>query len=144
MNGNGEPAGQWKPCAACTQPLFVDPRGVRDSSTLGPPVWGGEGLLLPFVSICKERASSIFTSHPQLRLRTCLMGVPSHPKCAYSLLSLVLDALLKVGNHRIHILLFRLSVSPFLFLQLDLPPSPLYADAAERNIIPQVGLALRA
>ena len=35
-------------------------------------------------------------------------------------------------------------VSPFLFLQLDLPPSPLYADAAERNIIPQVGLALRA
>ena len=40
------------------------------------------------------------------------MGVPSHPhpKCAYLLLSLVLDALLKVGNRRIHILLFRLSV----------------------------------
>ena len=37
-------------------------------------------------------------------------GVPSHPECAYSLLSLVLDALLKVGNRRIHILLFRLSV----------------------------------
>ena len=33
-----------------------------------------------------------------------------HPKCAYSLLSLVLDALLKVGNRRIHILLFRLSI----------------------------------
>ena len=38
------------------------------------------------------------------------MGVPSHPKCAYLLLSLVLDALLKVGNRRIHILLFRLSI----------------------------------
>ena len=58
-------------------------RCVRDSSTLGPPVWGGEGLmeglLLPFVLVCKERASNIFTSHPQLRLRTCPMGVPSHP-----------------------------------------------------------------
>ena len=31
-------------------------------------------------------------------------------------------------------------ISPFLNLQLDLPPSPLYADAAERNIIPQVPL----
>jgi len=29
-------------------------------------------------------------------------------------------------------------VGPFLQLQLDLPPSPLYADATERNIIPQV------
>mmetsp|Transcript_34667 Transcript_34667/g.55952 ORF Transcript_34667/g.55952 Transcript_34667/m.55952 type:complete len:593 (+) Transcript_34667:79-1857(+) len=31
-------------------------------------------------------------------------------------------------------------VGPFLQLQLDLPPSPLYADATERNIIPQVPL----
>ena len=70
---------------------------------------GGEGLL--FVLVCKEVAHLvIFTSHTQLRLRTCPMGVPSHPKCAYLLLSLVLDALLKVGNRRIHILLFRLSV----------------------------------
>jgi hypothetical protein len=37
------------------------------------------------------------------------MGVPSNPKCAYLLLSLVLDAPLKVGNRCIHILL-RLSV----------------------------------
>lgn len=32
------------------------------------------------------------------------------------------------------------TISPFLQLQLELPPSPLYADAAERNIIPQVPL----
>jgi hypothetical protein len=31
-------------------------------------------------------------------------------------------------------------VGPFLQLQLDLPPTPLYADSAERNIIPQVPL----
>lgn len=32
------------------------------------------------------------------------------------------------------------TISPFLQLQLDLPPTPLYADSAERNIIPQVPL----
>ena len=28
---------------------------------------------------------------------------------------------------------------PFMLLGLDLPPAPLYKDALERNIIPQVG-----
>ena len=28
--------------------------------------------------------------------------------------------------------------TPFLMLGLDLPPAPLYKDALERNIIPQV------
>ncbi|EPQ60142.1 spindle pole body protein [Gloeophyllum trabeum ATCC 11539] len=32
------------------------------------------------------------------------------------------------------------SVSPFLFLALDLPPPPLFQDAVEKNIIPQVGI----
>lgn len=31
--------------------------------------------------------------------------------------------------------------SPFLFLSVDLPPPPLFQDAVERNIIPQVSLA---
>ena len=79
MNGNGEPAGQWKPCAACTQPLFVDPRGghccVRDSSTLGPPVWGGEGLLLPFVLV-KERASGHIHFTPAAAIANMSHGRP--------------------------------------------------------------------
>lgn len=29
---------------------------------------------------------------------------------------------------------------PFMMLGLDLPPAPLYRDALEKNIIPQVGL----
>ncbi|KAI0068026.1 spindle pole body protein [Artomyces pyxidatus] len=32
------------------------------------------------------------------------------------------------------------TVSPFLFLALDLPPPPLFQDAVEKNIIPQVGI----
>ncbi|KAL0577280.1 Ubiquitin carboxyl-terminal hydrolase 10 [Marasmius crinis-equi] len=32
------------------------------------------------------------------------------------------------------------SVSPFLFLAVDLPPPPLFQDAVEKNIIPQVGI----
>jgi hypothetical protein len=31
-------------------------------------------------------------------------------------------------------------VSPFLFLAVDLPPPPLFQDAVEKNIIPQVGI----
>jgi U4/U6.U5 tri-snRNP-associated protein 2 len=31
--------------------------------------------------------------------------------------------------------------SPFLFLALDLPPPPLFQDAVEKNIIPQVALS---
>ena len=30
--------------------------------------------------------------------------------------------------------------TPFLMLGLDLPPAPLYKDALERNIIPQVSI----
>jgi hypothetical protein len=30
--------------------------------------------------------------------------------------------------------------SPFLFLALDLPPPPIFQDAVEKNIIPQVSL----
>ena len=33
---------------------------------------------------------------------------------------------------------------PFLMLALDLPPAPLYKDALEKNIIPQVGAILFA
>ncbi|KZT72934.1 ubiquitin C-terminal hydrolase Ubp10 [Daedalea quercina L-15889] len=32
------------------------------------------------------------------------------------------------------------TVSPFLFLAVDLPPPPLFQDAIEKNIIPQVGI----
>jgi len=32
------------------------------------------------------------------------------------------------------------SVSPFLFLAVDLPPPPLFQDAVEKNIIPQVSI----
>ncbi|KAI0043534.1 spindle pole body protein [Auriscalpium vulgare] len=32
------------------------------------------------------------------------------------------------------------STSPFLFLAVDLPPPPLFQDAVEKNIIPQVGI----
>jgi hypothetical protein len=32
---------------------------------------------------------------------------------------------------------------PFLVLSMDLPPAPLYKDALERNIIPQVQLLLQ-
>jgi len=32
------------------------------------------------------------------------------------------------------------TVSPFLFLALDLPPPPLFQDAIEKNIIPQVNI----
>ena len=31
-------------------------------------------------------------------------------------------------------------MSPFLFLAVDLPPPPLFQDAVEKNIIPQVGI----
>ncbi|TFK41921.1 spindle pole body protein [Crucibulum laeve] len=34
----------------------------------------------------------------------------------------------------------RTSVSPFLFLAVDLPPPPLFQDAVEKNIIPQVSI----
>jgi hypothetical protein len=33
------------------------------------------------------------------------------------------------------------SVSPFLFLAVDLPPPPLFQDAIEKNIIPQVSIS---
>ena len=80
MNGNGEPAGQWKPCAACTQPLFVDPRGGHCCAQCKAPVHSH--VICEDVSVCKERASSIFTSHPQLRLRTCPMDGRPSVKCA--------------------------------------------------------------
>lgn len=32
------------------------------------------------------------------------------------------------------------TVAPFLFLAIDLPPPPLFQDAVEKNIIPQVGI----
>ncbi len=32
------------------------------------------------------------------------------------------------------------STSPFLFLSVDLPPPPLFQDAVEKNIIPQVSI----
>ncbi|KAI0937086.1 hypothetical protein AcV5_005066 [Taiwanofungus camphoratus] len=32
------------------------------------------------------------------------------------------------------------TVSPFLFLAVDLPPPPLFQDAVEKNIIPQIGI----
>jgi hypothetical protein len=32
------------------------------------------------------------------------------------------------------------TTSPFLFLSVDLPPPPLFQDAVEKNIIPQVGI----
>ena len=32
---------------------------------------------------------------------------------------------------------------PFLVLSMDLPPAPLYKDALERNIIPQVQFVLQ-
>ena len=32
------------------------------------------------------------------------------------------------------------NVSPFLFLAVDLPPPPLFQDAVEKNIIPQVNI----
>lgn len=32
------------------------------------------------------------------------------------------------------------TVSPFLFLAVDLPPPPLFQDAVEKNIIPQVSI----
>jgi hypothetical protein len=32
------------------------------------------------------------------------------------------------------------TMSPFLFLAVDLPPPPLFQDAVEKNIIPQVGI----
>ena len=32
------------------------------------------------------------------------------------------------------------STSPYIFLALDLPPPPLFQDAVEKNIIPQVSL----
>ncbi|TDL28179.1 cysteine proteinase [Rickenella mellea] len=35
----------------------------------------------------------------------------------------------------------RSSVSPFLFLAIDLPPPPLFQDSVEKNIIPQVSIA---
>ncbi|KAI0304618.1 spindle pole body protein [Russula brevipes] len=34
----------------------------------------------------------------------------------------------------------RATTSPFLFLAVDLPPPPLFQDAVEKNIIPQVGI----
>lgn len=33
------------------------------------------------------------------------------------------------------------TISPFLFLSVDLPPPPLFQDAVEKNIIPQASLA---
>lgn len=32
------------------------------------------------------------------------------------------------------------TTSPFLFLAVDLPPPPLFQDAVEKNIIPQVSI----
>jgi U4/U6.U5 tri-snRNP-associated protein 2 len=32
------------------------------------------------------------------------------------------------------------TVSPFLFLAVDLPPPPLFQDTIEKNIIPQVSI----
>jgi len=34
----------------------------------------------------------------------------------------------------------RTTASPFLFLAVDLPPPPLFQDAVEKNIIPQVSI----
>ena len=39
-----------------------------------------------------------------------------------------------------HLLEIRAITSPFLFLAVDLPPPPLFQDAVEKNIIPQVGI----
>lgn len=37
-----------------------------------------------------------------------------------------------------HYLESKTSISPFLFLAIDLPPPPLFQDSVEKNIIPQV------
>ena len=39
-----------------------------------------------------------------------------------------------------HLLEIKATTSPFLFLAVDLPPPPLFQDAVEKNIIPQVGI----
>ena len=39
-----------------------------------------------------------------------------------------------------HVAEIKSSVSPFLFLAVDLPPPPLFQDAVEKNIIPQVSI----
>ena len=39
-----------------------------------------------------------------------------------------------------HLLETKATTSPFLFLAVDLPPPPLFQDAVEKNIIPQVGI----
>lgn len=33
-----------------------------------------------------------------------------------------------------------MATSPFLYLAVDLPPPPLFQDAVEKNIIPQVSI----
>ena len=35
----------------------------------------------------------------------------------------------------------KITKSPFLFLTIDLPPIPVFQDAIEKNIIPQVSIA---
>jgi hypothetical protein len=39
-----------------------------------------------------------------------------------------------------YLLEIKATTSPFLFLAVDLPPPPLFQDAVEKNIIPQVGI----
>ena len=34
----------------------------------------------------------------------------------------------------------KMATSPFLYLAVDLPPPPLFQDAVEKNIIPQVSI----
>ena len=55
-------------------------------------------------------------------------GMPFQKKCQNAQLNVVYPPELKT------------SVSPFLFLAVDLPPPPLFQDAVEKNIIPQVSI----
>lgn len=50
------------------------------------------------------------------------------------------DSLLHSNTSYFRFTELKATASPFLFLAVDLPPPPLFQDAVEKNIIPQVGI----
>lgn len=46
----------------------------------------------------------------------------------------------QLRRHADFIIEIKTTTSPFLFLAVDLPPPPLFQDAVEKNIIPQVSI----
>ncbi|KAF8755953.1 Spindle pole body protein [Rhizoctonia solani] len=112
MDGSTVPTPKTKPSAAPIKPIKQPSELVRRFAGLAKKVWNPR----------------LFKSQGEVRLETQQVIVKA-------------DAASGVKPHFDIDREIKQTTTPFLLLALDLPPPPLFQDAVEKNIIPQVSLA---